>query len=877
MMKQRDKLFLLGSDLRTIAGLALTFASLIALLMLASCAPKPVERQYPVGRTDFGPLQKDPDLKLDKLHTAAVPALKWNETVSSARLFRFAENVINLGQMKQSPALVKLGTKVGTAFYNAHDTATHTDFNNALYLTAAVGETKEDVMPVLDQNDEMLADQLPLIRDILKSSAATYPWPTTDTQPKASLAMAKIYVQQFLERASQSKINPDVYSGIESAVNTDFYPLVEGLSKEIDAIMAEPDSVAMIDHLKAVAKQYDFSLGDDTMKQLDQARAVFIQIKAIDSNQDALTVIVELWEMTDPENRQKTFEPVSKDLYDFLKNKGPSDLRCIKSKNCLNPFILIPKMIGLKPAIQKYGLERLKTDITAAAHDSLVKQITAAVASFVPTIPQELDDKITAQLQQIRDKIASVKKDYGSFIHGIAKEFLIQDMKQTDPVRLAGLESNRVQIALSSGSVTVSAALNAPQTGAEVIGDSMAYAASLWNIGSLSPLAYTKSVVQQVDKMLALGGFETPSKKPYASLAVSVDPSVPFKHFSIREDIGGKVPFAVPDSFAVAQDLTPTISESAGKNVSVKAQAELLRGLAAMTRYFRDWQKNGFDDSLGAVQVGHLIKDLPAGSVTSGLFPKDSFFALGVANAATILTNMTKQLSPVFLIDITRKTTWANDRSDDSDQPATMAGVVDIVGGKRSSTVHMVDAARFLLAIADFLEATEGIENTQSHPLVTPSADTGKRPVDQLVEARTSLSMLIVGIANFISHEMASQDGGIRATFAQDMVQVSAKEPRKATDQAFAILALVRAGEVLDKTIYEATALDAYAFMNTKLFNPKTGFYNSGEDTTELPSPDEMAVILLAGERLRSHMSNASRDQWDMLSAPWVKALEGLN
>jgi hypothetical protein len=186
--------------------------------------------------------------------------------------------------------------------------------------------------------------------------------------------------------------------------------------------------------------------------------------------------------------------------------------------------------------------------------------------------------------------------------------------------------------------------------------------------------------------MLALGGFETPSKKPYPSLAVSIDPALPFKHFAIRGDISSKVPFAVPDSFTVAQDLTPTISESAGKNVSVKAQAELLRGLAAMTRYFRDWKKNGFDDSLGAVQVGHLIKDLPAGSVTSGLFPKDSFFALGVANAASILTNMTKRLSPVFLIDITRKTTWANDRSDDSDQPATMAGIVDIVGGKRHAS-----------------------------------------------------------------------------------------------------------------------------------------------------------------------------------------------
>ena len=133
MIKQKDKV-LLGSDLRTMAGLALTFASLIALLMLASCAPKPVERQYPVAKTDFGPLQKDPDLKLDQLHTQAAPTLKWNETVAAGRVFRFAQNAIALGQLKKSPALVTLGTRVGTAFYSGKNTATHTDFTDALYL-----------------------------------------------------------------------------------------------------------------------------------------------------------------------------------------------------------------------------------------------------------------------------------------------------------------------------------------------------------------------------------------------------------------------------------------------------------------------------------------------------------------------------------------------------------------------------------------------------------------------------------------------------------------------------------------------------------------------------------------------------------------------
>ncbi len=881
MRNQKEK-FILGSDLRTFAGLALTFASLVALLALVGCAPKPVERQYPVGKTDFGPLQKDPTLKLDQAHASASVALKWNETVSSARLFRFGESLMTLGRLKDSPALVKLGSRVGTQFYSTRGTATRTDFSDVLYLAAAAGETRVDVFPVLDENDKMLADQLPIIRGVLEKSAKTYPWPTPETSPRASIAMAKVYVKAVLEYLEMSKLNRDVYQGVKSALDTDFFPLVNGLEKEIDSILAETNSVVMIDRLKEVAKKYEFNLDEETAAMVDQARTVFVQIGEIKKNQDALTVIVELWELTEEENRQKTFEPVSKELYDFLKGKGPKGLRCLKSSKCLNPLILIPKAIGILPAIEKYGLQKLQADLQQAAHDALQKQIAGAVAQFVPTLPQQLDAKITEQLQVIRTKIASVKKDYPAFLRGIAKEFVKTDLKQDDGLRVYGAETNKVVVEMSRGMLNI-APVVAPQnttkgsqTGAEVLGDSMSYAASLWQSGNLSSTAYTKSVMSQVDKMLAMAGFTTVNDKPFKALAVTVDPTTKFKHFSVRDDIGGDTAFAVPDSFTVGSDFVPSFTDGP-KSFSVRGQAQLLRGLAAMTRYFRDWEKNGFDSSLGKVTVGHLIKDLPAESITSGLFPKDTFFALGVANGATILTNMTKPMSPVFLIDIKKRTTWANERSDDSDEPATMAGLVDIVSGKRSNVVHLNDAARYLLAVADFLEATEGIEKTQASPLITPSKESGKRAVDQLIEARSQLSMLIVGIANFISHELASEDGGLRSTYHQDLVKVNAKESRRSVDQAIAIIALVRAGQVMDKSIYDATALDAYAFMNSKLFNAKTGFYNVAEDQAELPTPDEMVTILLAGETLRSRMSDTSRAQWDMLSAPWLKALEGLN
>ena len=100
-----------------------------------------------------------------------------------------------------------------------------------------------------------------------------------------------------------------------------------------------------------------------------------------------------------------------------------------------------------------------------------------------------------------------------------------------------------------------------------------------------------------------------------------------------------------------------------------------------------------------------------------------------------------------------------------------------------------------------------------------------------------------------------------------------ASEPRTAGDQAVCILALLTAGESIDKKLYDWSALDAYAFMNRKLFNNATGFYSASETSKELPSADDIANILLAGEVLKSRMTDKSRDQWNRIATPWLKVL----
>lgn len=872
------------NDLKTAFGLALTFATLFAFLLLVGCAPKTEKRSYPEPKTDFGPRQTDADLGLDKLtveQRAVVSAdqLKWSGVVDSASVFRFAETMSTLGNLEQSEHLRELSRKVARGFYSAQGTSTQSSFEDSLYVLAAAGETKTSSLKMIKETDDMLAREQRKIDQILVSLTKRTEWPPLEASTHDMLAAAEAFGARFLRHLKRGEVEPQIQDAVATAFDKDFYPLVRTLGKELDSILSEPRSVDIISRLREFVAKNEFAMSPETDAELTKAQAVMLHIEKIDKRHDALTVIVELWEMTAPEDREATFKPVSEDLFGYLKDKGPKSLKCVKSKKCLNPIFWIPKKIAILPAIEKYGVEKIKADISMAAREALVERIQNEVAAIVPTVPQEIGLRIGAEIGGIRTKLASIQTDYNGFLKSIAAEYAKESLsgKNNDGVRLNGLEAQKVNLSFAKNEVKMrpEAIMSGVASGSEVIGASMAYASmNLEQEAKLDPIAFKKSLLSQINKMLAIGGFKNAEGKRFKSLSLSLDPKAKQRHFYIRDFIGAESGFAVPDQLLVKQSMTSEPGDG-GLNIGIRAQGELLRGFSGMIRYLRDWEKNSFDQSLGQVEIGGLIKDLPAQGLDEKLFPKEMFFSIAVGNAAAILQNMTKKLSPVFLIDIDNKTAWSDQRDAESETPATMAAVVDIRQGKRTELVKTADAARFLLAIADFLDATEGIENTKAGPLTEVDAE-GKTALDQITDAKRDLKLLIVGISNFLSHKMADKDGGVRASFSQSLVSIKTGEARTLQDQVLTIMALERASAVLGKDIYAWSALDVFAFMNKSLWNPKTGFYRAQEGSDERPSVSVIAEALLAGERLKSRLPEKSRAQWQMVSQPWLRAFEQL-
>jgi hypothetical protein len=252
-------------------------------------------------------------------------------------------------------------------------------------------------------------------------------------------------------------------------------------------------------------------------------------------------------------------------------------------------------------------------------------------------------------------------------------------------------------------------------------------------------------------------------------------------------------------------------------------------------------------------------------------------FAATIGNAAVILQNITKKLSSVVLIDPDRKMRWANEPGaleSDPEKRATMAAVFDLVDGERSQITKSGDVARFISAIAEFVRATNGIENTKAGPLLE-KGDDGKTPLDLLVSARTDLKLLIMAMSNFLAREAIGVDGLVRPFYDRsDLVAgpVSKGDPQL-LDQALTIRALLDASETISAEVYRTTAIDLMASVNQHLYRPALAFYSAAATGTVRADLETTVAMLVAGERVAKGLDSERQARWNRVARPWIGAL----
>jgi hypothetical protein len=328
--------------------------------------------------------------------------------------------------------------------------------------------------------------------------------------------------------------------------------------------------------------------------------------------------------------------------------------------------------------------------------------------------------------------------------------------------------------------------------------------------------------------------------------------------FSATDTTSLKAPFKVSDN------------SEADKNYSVAAMTEQIRGLSSMLSYLSDWKKSKYDETLGAI-TAQEIANTDAEELKRAVFPKESFFALNIADVSVLLKNITKEFSQVFLLNTKNKLIWANDYDFGGTEQAIMAGVIDFKDGKRQEKAESDDLSRMLIAVAEFVRATDGIELTQSPYLIAPDKD-GVTPIELLTKGRDDLRMLTVALANFISNRMVGKTGLIASTY--DIESGTLDDNSTVLSQALAIRALIAARSITHLDIYVWSAQEIYFSMNKNLFAHKVRFYKN-QNNSAIGFP-EMLTTLLALSELYPHLPAQNQGQLDMILKPWLASLSNL-
>ncbi len=875
-----------------------TVVLILALSILAACSPELVSRKFTEAKQDFGPQRTDGNLPVSEIKSNAIPSaasVRWKGEIETAAWHRTSDDLGWLSRKLANPGLGKFAYRMHRAV--GRGVSWEHTFQNSAYASAAIGETREDTKKAVNSGIAMLKAQEPIIEQLLIYRNRNYEWPTGRESLVTVVEYVEGFLKAFVRDVERSKVDKAVKKELVEELRINFGPRIQRIRAQIALAYNTTKTYEFVTQVRRVLKEEGLDLGQSIEAKLDLAERLPREVEKIVDARTALSVLIDFWRAATPQTREDKFKKMAPDLYDFLHGKNDEDLTCIQT-GC-GPITALKRVLFILPAIEEFGVEKIRKTLADAAEESIKSELETEAVKALPEIYKEVFSKIAGELARQRSNISKISTDYGTYLRLALNRVAVAKLglKEKDPV--FGAEPTRIRVDLDFSNAPRMNAVRmdtraAFVTGAAVIGAGMAAAIELHDHHIENVLAPSgvnayrikqtlgRVFFEQINKVLIIGGFTTENAKDFdaLSLAEDGDSGNGPARFNLRKLLSSEYTFAVPDQIRLTQPTRPemVLGSVPPKLISnsVAGQAEMLKGLSRIALSLRDWERTPFDDVLGAVNLADFVPDLPKDAVDRKLFPKELFYAAAIGNAGALLQNMTKKLSTVGLIEPDGGMHWGNelDPSKDPTKQAIAATVFDLVNGERSTTTKSVDVARFLSAISDFLRASDGIEKATAGVLMDVGPD-GRRAVDQVINARQDLKLLVMAMANFLSSHAIGEKGLVLPLFSRSVDNRSlgmSGEPQL-LDQAVVIRALLDASEVISAGIYRTAALDLMSAMNASFFRPKLGFYSeSANDEGDL-SLEVLVSILVAGERLSPVTTPERSAQWVRVSRPWINAL----
>lgn len=801
-------------------------------------------------------------------------ALQMEKEMDTASYLRMAEDIQAISLSQNNPKISQLSRELVETYRG--ESASKTSFSKSLYAQTMIGEGEPEVMKQLEVVSRDLRHAINAIVGLLDRSKTSFSWPKRITSFSQAIDTADRYTTWLGEKIPELDLSPEMARPLRGAIKGEYArlrPVIVDYASRIEGAKSFSEAVF---YLKSAIGKFKVKLDKKTAADFARADELVTAIANTSSSQDALTLIILVWRSIPPGEREAVFKEAAPEFYDFLNGKDEASLDCLASTLCLNPILGAAKQLVILPKIAEFGVEKIRRQIDSAARDQLIGTVLELAGDMLPQIPELIKEQALAEAQKYKNLIALVKKDFAGF----AKNAFRSWEKENFTTAVGGLDPSQVKIRIrGQGKVRVALpneGKSGVTSGAEVLGVSLALAHEFLPEKGRNDLK--AALLEPIVKVLAVTGFRQSGGKLFPSLLLPLE-GKRSEIFNIKNLLQGRTSYAVPDSFVAGRDMIMNRQKSE-PNASVRAQAELLRGMSRQIKFHRDWERNTFDEKLGDIPVEDLVKDIPKGSVNFSAFPKEMIFTLAVGGAGAILQNVVRDLSPAFLMLPNGTMIWGDkykEIGEGDGNVSTVAGLVDIENGKRGHLVQTADVARYILALDEFLSATEGIEQTKS-PQLNAVGENGRTVLEELQDARRYLRLFQLALTNYLVYVAQDKDGSFRSIYDLD-TKTMVSSQILLSDQALAIRALMASAKQLNLNLFSWAALDGFYFMNRKMWDKERQFYGKlyspegGWLTGEAALP-EIALMIRAGEDLSPLMKDESRRQWNRITQPWLRALE---
>lgn len=830
------------------------------LLFLSACsAQKPNSKPLTNAQQNFGPRNTDKDLNLrpgDGVKTAATLAqMKGNIKISD--YFTYTQNLYEISKLKNDNSFEIAARKWVELYFQNSELHSFVAFKESPYVDAMIGFTQDEALNTAQDLAKSLDLDMKTIRQWLLHTQAKTQFPAVNSSMETTRDFLVQFMQNLADDVFQIGVAETFQTSIHEGLLTQVNNITSTLDFHIKQIREQQTLSNLILAIGFLMQDFDYTPNKDRLLMLEAGKKLGADIEAIADNRAAFVVLIDIWRLLTPEQRKIYIEPENKDLYEYLSERSEGDLDCLRNFKCFKFKLDFARSVILQK-IDEMGVEVLKTKLQNGTMSYAVSEVQTTMAKMMPSITDQVWDEIQNGFQQNSKKLAQILQDYPGFVRQHADSWAKKQFSSRQG-QILGLDRQNFSIQVKNGLPQLNL-LDKTQTGAETLGTSM-YPAEL--ISSVKAVA-SDQILGILNKLLMIGGYKNVT-------GISDSLSLPI----FKEKLGEKLnifkvattptPFAVPNILTLMGPYKVQTNEPK-LEFSVGSQASMLRGISKTMALFQDWKSSPYDSVLGNVVLGQVIEDMPESIRDRKIFPKDAMYALSVANGAVILNNLLKDLTPIFVLNEQSRIIWANEYDFSDSDVAAMAGVVDVMNGKRGDLVRSKDLANYILALKEFLQSTEGIEKTKS-PSLTQKDEEGKTPIQRISESRSKISLLVLGLANFLSHQMTGEDGLVRPAYSLKTRSFENNQV-SLSDQVLAIRALVAAYEFTKMPNYIWSAVDIYYAMNRGLYDGTRGLYRGMNTVSDL------AEVMVGLAPLRDFLPEKSQVQFNQLNELFTQTLK---